>query len=165
VKTGVSLRRRNKRETFATPWRNHVGLRLKFKKLDPAAIIPSYARPGDAGMDVTCIRRTEVVPGGVTMVKTGLAVAVPPGHELQVRPKSGLAAKFGITVINTPGTIDSGYRGEIGVIMTTITPHVFEPGEKIAQLVLKEYVEAEPVEVDELDDTVRGAGGFGSTGA
>ena len=130
---------------------------------------PGYAHNGDAGFDLrAAIQKTEFIyPGQRMLVPTGIKCAVPVGYELQIRPRSGLALKHGVTVLNTPGTIDSGYRGEIGVILIN---HDLEktvqidPGDRIAQAVLTRFTKAEFWIVDELDDTARGDGGFGSSG-
>ena len=139
---------------------------VKFRKIDPAAILPSYAHPGDAGMDVRSIEELVVEPGGRKLVRTGLVMMLPPGYEAQVRPRSGLALKNGVTVLNTPGTIDEGYRGEVGVILANFGAEPFrvEKGAKIAQIVIAPCTRAEIVETAEVDETARGAGGFGSTG-
>jgi dUTP pyrophosphatase len=128
--------------------------------------LPAYATSGASGMDVLAAEDVTIAPGGRHAVATGLAVAIPHGFELQVRPRSGLALKHGITVPNTPGTIDADYRGELKVILIN---HGAEPfavlrGDRIAQLVLAPVVRASWLKVDELDATVRGQGGFGSTG-
>ena len=128
--------------------------------------LPHYATSGAAGMDIISAEDVTLAPGARHAVATGLAVAIPQGYEIQVRPRSGLALKHGITVPNTPGTIDSDYRGELKVIMIN---HGSEPfpiarGDRVAQLVLAPVTQAAWAEVDELDDTARGAGGFGSTG-
>ena len=128
--------------------------------------LPRYATCGAAGMDVVSAEDVTLAPGARHAVATGLAVAIPPGYEIQVRPRSGLALKHGITVPNTPGTIDSDYRGELKVILIN---HGSEPfpiarGDRVAQLVLAPVTQAAWQEVVELDDTERGAGGFGSTG-
>lgn len=129
---------------------------------------PSYATPLSAGMDLKADIQEPIIlqPLQRTLVPTGLFIALPAGYEAQVRPRSGLAAKHGITVLNTPGTIDADYRGEIKVILVNLSDQPFEiaPGERIAQMVIArhEQVEWDPVEV--LDETTRGAGGFGSTG-
>ena len=129
---------------------------------------PAYATPQSAGMDLKAHIEEPITlhPLQRTLVPTGLFIALPAGFEAQVRPRSGLAAKHGITVLNTPGTIDADYRGEIKVILVNLSDQPFEivPGERIAQMVIArhEQVEWEPVEV--LDETTRGAGGFGSTG-
>ena len=117
-------------------------------------------------MDVVSAEDVTLAPGARHAVATGLALAIPPGFEVQVRPRSGLALKHGITVPNTPGTIDSDYRGELKVILINLGSETFEirRGDRVAQLVLAPVVQAGWVEVDELDDTARGAGGFGSTG-
>ena len=139
---------------------------VKFRKIDPAAILPSYAHPGDAGMDVRSVEELVVEPGGRKLVRTGLMMMLPPGYEAQVRPRSGLALKNGVTVLNTPGTIDEGYRGEVGVILANLGAEPFrvEKGAKIAQIVIAPCTRAEIVETAEVDETARGAGGFGSTG-
>ena len=139
---------------------------VKFRKIDPAAILPSYAHPGDAGMDVRSVEELVVEPGGRKLVRTGLVMMLPPGYEAQVRPRSGLALKNGVTVLNTPGTIDEGYRGEVGVILANLGAEPFrvEKGAKIAQIVIAPCPGAEIVETAEVDETARGTGGFGSTG-
>ncbi len=128
--------------------------------------LPAYATAGAAGMDVLAAEDVALAPGARHAVATGLAMAIPEGYEIQVRPRSGLALKYGISVPNTPGTIDSDYRGELKVILINhgSEPFVISRGDRIAQLVLAPVVQAGWVEVDELDETVRGAGGFGSTG-
>ena len=141
-------------------------MRLKIKKLNKDAQIPKYATPGSAGFDLSAIEQTEIGPGETRLVKTGLAVAVPEGYELQVRPRSGLAAKNGITVANAPGTVDADYRGEVGVILVNLgsEPFRISRGMRIAQMVIARHARAVWREVAELDRTARGAGGFGSTG-
>ena len=128
--------------------------------------LPSYASHGAAGMDVVAAEDVTLAPGERHAVATGFAIAIPPGHEVQVRPRSGLALKHGITCLNTPGTIDSDYRGEVKVILANLGSEPFEiaRGERIAQLVPAPVQRAVFAEVAELDDTARGAGGFGSTG-
>ena len=142
---------------------------VKFKKLHPDAVIPSYAHPGDAGMDLYAVEDAAVEFGGVTILRTGLAVELPPHTEMQIRPKSGLASKYGITVVNSPGTIDQGYRGEILVVLTMHDVDLrydFKKGDKIAQAVIKEVPHVIIKEVEEFtsEQTSRGEGGFGSTG-
>ncbi len=128
--------------------------------------LPAYATEGAAGMDVLAAEDMTLAPGARHAVATGLAVAIPQGFEIQVRPRSGLALKHGVTVPNTPGTIDSDYRGELKVIMINHGNAVFEirRGDRIAQLVLAPVTQATWLKVDELDETERGEGGFGSTG-
>lgn len=128
--------------------------------------LPHYATAGAAGMDIVSAEDVTLAPGARHAVATGLAVAIPQGYEIQVRPRSGLALKHGITVPNTPGTIDSDYRGELKVIMINhgADPFPIARGDRVAQLVLAPVTQAAWAEVDELDDTARGAGGFGSTG-
>ncbi|MCL1856591.1 MAG: dUTP diphosphatase [Kiritimatiellaeota bacterium] len=139
---------------------------LTFKKLTPAATAPTYAHPGDAGMDLCASGSAVLAPGEYAVVPTGIAIALPPGTEGQVRPRSGLAAKHGVTVLNAPGTIDEGYRGEIGIILVNhgTAPFHVEPGMRIAQLVIAPVSRATLSEADTLADTPRGQGGFGSTG-
>lgn len=148
-------------------------MKLGFKKIHPDAQLPKYAHDGDAGMDVCSVQRAILTVGEPTLVKTGLVAEIPDGYELQVRPRSGLALKQGITVWNSPGTIDSNYRGEIGVILLW-TRRLDGQGERnwieipsgtrIAQLVFSPVTKAEICEVEEVNDTDRGEGGFGSTG-
>ena len=128
--------------------------------------LPAYATAGAAGMDVVSAEDVVLAPGARHPVATGLSLAIPDGFEIQVRPRSGLALKHGITVPNTPGTIDSDYRGELKVLLINhgAEPFVIARGDRIAQLVLAPVVQAAWDEVDELDVTARGAGGFGSTG-
>ena len=132
--------------------------------------LPSYATAGSAGMDLRAAvpegDALTLEPGQRAMVPTGLAIAVPPGFEAQVRPRSGLAAKHGISCVNTPGTIDSDYRGEVHVILVNLghEPFIVHRGERIAQMIIAAYARVDWDEVDALDDTERGAGGFGSTG-
>lgn len=128
--------------------------------------LPAYATDGAAGMDVLAAENLTLAVGGRHAVATGLAFAIPPGYEIQVRPRSGLALKHGITVPNTPGTIDSDYRGELKVILINHGQDTFSirRGDRIAQLVLAPVVRASWLKVDELDHTARGEGGFGSTG-
>ena len=141
-------------------------MELKILKLNPAAIIPNYAHPGDAGLDLFAIEDTEILPGEARLIKTGIAIALPPGYEAQIRPRSGLALKHSITVLNSPGTIDAGYRGEIGVILINHGKNAFSivPGMKIAQMVICSVIQAQVTVVEELNATTRGSGGFGSTG-
>ena len=132
--------------------------------------LPAYETSGSAGMDLRAAvaEETPVIlpPGGRALVPTGLKIALEPGFEAQVRPRSGLALKHGITCLNSPGTIDSDYRGEVGVILANLgqEPFVIRRGERIAQLVIARHEQAALVEVEALDETARGAGGFGSTG-
>jgi dUTP pyrophosphatase len=128
--------------------------------------IPAYATTGAAGLDIVSAEDILLGPGDRHAVATGFAVAIPPGYEIQVRPRSGLALKFGVTCLNTPGTIDADYRGEVKVILANLGAEPFQVtrGERIAQLVPAEVTAARFLEVSDLDDTERGAGGFGSTG-
>ena len=139
---------------------------LRFKRIHPDAVLPAYAHPSDAGMDVRSVADIVIPPGGRALVPTGLVAIIPPMYEIQVRPRSGLALKHGVTVLNTPGTIDSGYRGEIGVILANFGDKEFSvsKGDKVAQLVFAPVVQPEVLETDTIDETDRGGGGFGSTG-
>ncbi|UZK66250.1 dUTP diphosphatase [Sphingomonas sp. M1-B02] len=127
---------------------------------------PAYATQGAAGMDVVAAETLSLAPGARHAVATGFAMAIPEGYEVQVRPRSGLALKHGITCLNTPGTIDSDYRGEVKVILANLgdAPFPIVRGDRIAQLVPAAVQRAELAEVESLDETARGAGGFGSTG-
>lgn len=142
-------------------------MRVRIKRLHPDAHLPSYAHgPGeDAGMDLRALEDTVLEPGRPALVRTGIAIEVPPGFEAQIRPRSGLALKHAITLPNSPGTIDPGYRGEVQVILLNLgaAPYQVHAGDRIAQIVFARY---EPVEWDEgeLNDSRRGAGGFGSSG-
>ncbi len=139
---------------------------LKIKRLHPDAKVPHYAQPGDAGLDLFAVVAVTLKPGAWALVDTGIALELPPGTEAQVRPRSGLALKHGITLLNSPGTIDQGYRGNIGVIMInhSAVDFLVTVGMKIAQLVVKPVLQVTVTEVIALTDTVRGSGGFGSTG-
>ncbi|UYH54818.1 dUTP diphosphatase [Qipengyuania sp. SS22] len=143
-----------------------VGVRLKRLPHGEGLALPAYATSGAAGMDVLAAEDCVLAPAQRHAVATGLAVAIPQGYEIQVRPRSGLALKHGITVPNTPGTIDSDYRGELKVILINHGAGDFtiQRGDRIAQLVLAPVTQAAWEEVEELDTTTRGAGGFGSTG-
>ena len=127
---------------------------------------PNYAKPGDAGMDLRSNEEVIIPSLGRALVKTGLFMAIPAGHEGQVRPRSGAAIKQGLTVLNAPGTVDSGYRGEVGVILFNASAEeiTIEVGDRVAQMVFAAHDTATVELVDELDETERGAGGFGSTG-
>jgi len=130
--------------------------------------LPEYATPASAGMDIRACLDQPVVLGPMerTLIPTGLRVQLPQGYEIQLRPRSGLALKNGITLVNTPGTIDADYRGEIGVILINMSdvPYTINDGERICQMVITDFTHAEWERVNELDDTVRGEGGFGHTG-
>ena len=143
-----------------------VAVRIRRLAHGEGLALPAYATPGAAGMDVLAAEAVTLAPGARHAVATGFAVAIPPGYEIQVRPRSGLALKHGVSVPNTPGTIDSDYRGELKVIVINHGREAFaiERGDRIAQLVLAPVTVAAWDEVAELDETARGAGGFGSTG-
>lgn len=139
---------------------------LKFKRVHPDAVLPAYAHPSDAGMDIRSVEDLVIPAGKRALVHTGLVILLPPLYEAQVRPRSGLALKAGVTVLNAPGTIDSGYRGEIGVILANFGDADFKvaKGDKVAQLVIAPVTQPEIEEAEVVDETDRGAGGFGSTG-
>ena len=139
---------------------------LKVKKLSDDAIMPSYAHPGDAGLDLFAAEDAEIGPGESRLVRTGICIELPGGTEGQVRPRSGLALKHAVTVLNSPGTVDEGYRGEVGVILINHGKSAFKvtKGMKIAQMVVARVERVDVVEAGELGATRRGGGGFGSTG-
>ena len=141
-------------------------MKIKVTKLTAAAQLPTYAREGDAGMDLRAIAPCKILPGDTALIPTGLAIELPANTEAQVRPRSGLALKHSITVLNTPGTIDAGYRGEIAVILINHGKHPFqvEAGMRIAQMVVAPLVRAEVELVAALSPSSRGGDGFGSTG-
>ncbi len=148
-----------------------VSIRLTRLPHSQGLPLPAYETPGSAGMDLRAAVAEDqpltLPPGGRALVPTGLTIALPTDHEAQVRPRSGLALKFGITCLNSPGTIDADYRGEIGVILANLgaEPFVVRRGDRIAQLVIAPVTRGIFEEVASLDETARGAGGFGSTGA
>ena len=141
-------------------------IELPIRRLREDAVLPERAYSGDAGLDLAACERHELGPGERATVGTGLAVAIPEGYAGFVQPRSGLAARHGITIVNTPGLVDSGYRGELRVILLNTDarePFVIEPGMRIAQLVVLPVPELEFTEVDELPDSERGVRGFGSS--
>lgn len=139
---------------------------LKVKRLNDRAVLPEYAHDGDAGLDLFAIQDDVIQPGERTLIPTGISIQLPPGTEAQIRPRSGLALKHGITILNSPGTIDEGYRGEIGLILINhgSVPFSVLSGIKIAQMVVKPVLRVTVEEVDELTTADRGENGFGSTG-
>ena len=140
---------------------------IPLRRLDPDLPLPAYAHPGDAGADLVAAEDVELAPGARALVRTGVAVAIPDGYVGLVHPRSGLAARLGVTVLNAPGTVDAGYRGEILVILVNhdrVNTVKISRGDRIAQLVVQRVERAVFQVVDELDDTARGAGGHGSTG-
>ena len=142
-------------------------IELPIQRLHDDAVVPSRSYAGDAGLDLSACERVELGPGERATVGTGLAVAIPEGYAGYVQPRSGLAAKHGITIVNTPGLVDSGYRGELKVTLLNTDRRdtfVVEPGMRIAQLVVLPVPEVAPREVEELPGSERGAGGFGSSG-
>jgi dUTP pyrophosphatase len=140
---------------------------VRLKLLRPGAAVPRYATPGAAGLDLSAALEEAVTlaPGARALVPTGLALAIPPGYEGQVRPRSGLAVQAGVTVLNAPGTIDSDYRGEVKVVLVNLgtEPRTIHPGDRIAQLVVARFAQVAVEVAAELDPTERGAGGFGHT--
>lgn len=144
---------------------------LRIKRLDSRALLPEYKSLLAAGLDVAaCLPEEQAAitlrPGRISLIPTGIAIAIPAGFEAQIRPRSGLASRFGITLPNAPGTIDADYRGQIIVPLINLGPEPYEltHGTRIAQMIIAPVAHAQVVEVDELDETVRGTGGFGSTG-
>ena len=140
---------------------------MPVRRLDPELPLPAYAHDGDAGADLVTAVDCELPPGERAVLPTGVALAIPPGYVGLVHPRSGLAAKAGLALVNAPGTIDSGYRGEVRVIVVNLDPREtisLRRGDRIAQLVIQRVESASFLEVDDLDASVRGAGGFGSTG-
>jgi dUTP pyrophosphatase len=139
---------------------------IQFKKLRPNAVIPTRATSRSAGLDLCSIESCSISPGKWRLIRTGLSISLPSGYEGQVRSRSGLALKQGVAVLNSPGTIDADYRGEIGVILINHSPQNFTvlAGDRIAQLVVAKVAMLDIEEVEELDETERGTGGFGSSG-
>jgi dUTP pyrophosphatase len=140
---------------------------LKIKLLDADGMLPRYQHEGDAGLDLSSRVDVTLRPGERATVPTGIAVAIPRGYAGFVLPRSGLAARHGIALVNSPGLIDSGYRGEVAVVIINSDKHEafhIKRGDRIAQLVIQQVVEATTIEVEDLDETSRGSGGFGSTG-
>lgn len=139
---------------------------LKVKLIKEDAKLPQYANPGDAGLDLFSVEEKIIKPGEFALIATGISLELPPGTEAQVRPRSGLALKHGITVLNSPGTIDEGYRGEVKVMLINHGKKEFkvEKHMRIAQMVVAPVTRMNVIEVEEISDSVRGEGGFGSTG-
>jgi len=143
-------------------------IRLPIRRLDPALPLPRYARSDDAGLDLHAAHDATLEPGGRALVGTGIAVAIPPGYAGLVLPRSGLALEQGVTILNTPGLIDAGYRGEVKVLLINHDPReavTLRRGERVAQLVLIRVERVDPIAVEVLPESERGEGGFGSTGA
>lgn len=141
-------------------------MKLKIKKIDDSAIIPNYAHSTDSGLDIYSIEDKVIKPNETALIKTGLTIELPKNTEAQIRPKSGIALKNSVTVLNTPGTIDEGYTGEIQVILINHGDRIYKvnKGEKIAQMVIIPVIRVEVEQVSELQDTSRSDNGFGSTG-
>jgi dUTP pyrophosphatase len=162
---GVGVRGVGHRSRVVSPLVSSV--QVLISRLDPGVPLPSYARPGDAGADLVTTADIDIAPGERAVVGTGVAIALPDGYAAFVHPRSGLAARAGLSVVNTPGTIDSGYRGEIKICLINHDqrqPIRLRRGDRIAQLVVQRVEHAVFQEVQELDDSPRGAGGYGSTG-
>jgi dUTP pyrophosphatase len=143
------------------------GVRIQVRRLDPGIPLPAYAHPGDAGADLSTAVDVRLEPGERALVPTGIGIALPEGYVALVHPRSGLAARCGVSIVNTPGTVDAGYRGEIKVMLINHDPRnavELRRGDRIAQLVVQQVERARFVEVDELPASARGAGGHGSTG-
>ena len=146
---------------------DHPALLVRVRRVHDDAVLPSYAHPGDAGADLVTTVDVHLEPGERVLVPTGVAIALPEGYVALVHPRSGLAARFGVSIVNAPGTVDAGYRGEIKVLLVNLDPR--EPvclgrGDRVAQLVVQRVEQARFVEVDRLPGSVRGDGGYGSTG-
>jgi len=163
----ITFINRNSWEIPAPMPEQHTTLDVQLKMLDPGLEPPSYAHPGDAGADLRTREDLTLEPGERRLVPTGVAIALPEGFVALVHPRSGLATRHGLTVVNAPGTVDAGYRGEIAVTLLNTdarTPIVLRRGDRVAQLVIQRVEHAAFVPVQELPDSVRGSGGFGSTG-
>ena len=141
-------------------------MELQIKQLHPSATIPHYAHPGDAGLDLFAIEPQEILPGEAQLIRTGIAIALTFGYEAQIRPRSGLALKHSVTVLNSPGTIDAGYRGEVKIVLINHGKNVFKivPGMKVAQMVVTSFIQTKVIAVNDFNTTSRGSRGFGSTG-
>jgi dUTP pyrophosphatase len=143
------------------------GLEVQIRRLDDGVPLPAYAHPGDAGADLATTVDVELAPGQRALVPTGVSIALPDGYVALVHPRSGLAARSGLSIVNSPGTVDAGYRGEIKVVLVNLDPTepiTLRRGERIAQLVVQRVEQATFVEVDRLPASARGDGGYGSTG-
>ena len=152
---------------MSAPLPSAPSLQVALHRLDPGLPLPSYAHPGDAGADLMTAVDVRLAPGERALVPTGVAIALPEGYVAFVHPRSGLAARHGLSIVNTPGTVDAGYRGEIKVLLINhdrVEPIELSRGDRIAQLVIQRVERAAFVEVDALPGSVRGAGGYGSTG-
>jgi dUTP pyrophosphatase len=147
--------------------RTDTGVEVLITRLHADVPLPAYAHPGDAGADLVTTVDVHLEPGERVLVPTGVAIALPDGYVALVHPRSGLAARFGVSIVNAPGTVDAGYRGEISVLLVNLDPH--EPvdlrrGDRVAQLVVQQVEKARFVEVERLPGSARGDGGYGSTG-
>lgn len=144
-----------------------MGVQVQLIRLDPGVPLPAYAHPGDAGADLVTTVDLRLAPGERALVPTGLAIALPEGYAAFVQPRSGLAARCGLSIVNTPGTVDAGYRGEVKVLLVNhdrMHPVVLRRGDRVAQLVVQRVEQAHFVEVAHLPESPRGSGGYGSTG-
>jgi dUTP pyrophosphatase len=147
--------------------RTHSGVDVLITRLDADVPLPAYAHPGDAGADLVTTVDVHLEPGERALVPTGVAIALPDGFVALVHPRSGLAARFGVSIVNAPGTVDAGYRGEIKVLLVNLDPRDavdLRRGDRVAQLVVQQVEKARFVEVDRLPGSARGGGGYGSTG-
>jgi dUTP pyrophosphatase len=145
----------------------HGNVEILVRRLDAGVPLPTYAHPGDAGADLATTVDVRLGPGERAVVPTGVSVALPDGYVALVHPRSGLAARCGVSIVNAPGTVDAGYRGEIKVVLVNLDPAepvTLRRGDRIAQLVVQRFERARFLEVDRLPDSVRGEGGYGSTG-
>ena len=152
---------------MSPPVSDAADLDVQIVRLDPDLPLPAYAHPGDAGADLLTAVDVTLAPGERALVPTGVAIALPPGFVALIHPRSGLAARHGVSIVNTPGTVDAGYRGEIKVLLVNhdrAAPVHLRRGDRVAQLVVQRFERARFVEVAELPGSVRGAGGYGSTG-
>lgn len=154
-------------EPAGGPSAHRAPVDVALRRLDPGVPVPAYAHPGDAGCDLVTTEPASLAPGERTVLPTGLSLALPDGYAAFVHPRSGLAARCGVSLLNAPGTVDAGYRGEIKVIVANLDPHEtvrFERLDRIAQLVVQQVEKVRFHEVAELPDSARASGGFGSTG-
>jgi dUTP pyrophosphatase len=150
-----------------TARRTDTGVDVLITRLHPDVPLPAYSHPGDAGADLVTTVDVHLEPGERALVPTGVAIALPDGYVGLVHPRSGLAARFGVSIVNAPGTVDAGYRGEVSVLLVNLDPHDavhLHRGDRVAQLVVQQVEKARFVEVERLPGSARGAGGYGSTG-
>jgi dUTP pyrophosphatase len=161
------LRRDEDKDGVRGEDRGRVMVEVLIRRMSTDAVLPEYAHPGDAGADLICTTGVTLAPGERALVPTGISIALPPGFVALIHPRSGLAAAHGLSIVNAPGTVDAGYRGEIKVLLVNLDLRqavTLSPGDRIAQLVLQRVEQARFVEVDRLPGSDRGTGGYGSTG-